>query len=540
MSESEGSKQSKMVTEVVKWYLVNEKLTWLTGQEGNPLQGAASGGEADILNFAGHLSCEVGKLGDQCTTLLKTIDISDLVLLLGAGGVIAYLWRNSLSENTPESPESRLSARSFIRWLFDEETFEAEAASLMRSRTIYNLGRNSNIQEEELLSSSQGTNNLGLNVLSTHNIPRRFLKHRLFDISQLRDTTRFKERVKGDKSCFNGVRKQPKNHEIPEDDVRLEAVGSESQETSFSEQVSNFASEKCKFSKSKYLPTAQLYGNAARGTPDGQERCSPSPAPEQANPSDEKLHLNRAAVDPKAFPISGSMMEIMQNAKEVRRLIREASLDSQASDFCFDSPLIETHSGTEETFQICQYMEEREESLPPLNVHLIDSKGLWKLVGFNNLADRESSILSDYSDNWRDVKPYKVALGHSSTVSEVGDDFGSNVGSCLDPWEWDDECYYEGDFKSQNFEEDSSEQQLPHTAWLPDTGEELDLEAELRLRNSSIYSSAYSSKDSSVTRDFKLIRRLPPSGRSSVESLNKSPSNSLDIKDEAVDNKTEV
>ena len=164
-------------------------------------------------------------------------------------------------------------------------------------------------------------------------------------------------------------------------------------------------------------------------------------------------------------------------------------------------------------------------------MHQFDSKGLWKLVGFNNVADRESSILSEYSDHWRDVKPYKVALGDSSNVSEVGDDFGSIIGSCLDPWEWDDECYYEGDFKSQTLEQDSTEQKVQHTAWLPDTGEELDLESELTMRNSSIYNSAYSSKESSITKDFQLIRRLPPSGRSSVES-HKSSSNPLDIQED--------
>ena len=46
----------------------------------------------------------------------------------------------------------------------------------------------------------------------------------------------------------------------------------------------------------------------------------------------------------------------------------------------------------------------------------------------------------------------------------------------------------------------------------------MDIEAELWLRNSSINSSAYSSKEPSVSKDYQLIRRLPPSGRSSVES----------------------
>jgi hypothetical protein len=205
--------------------------------------------------------------------------------------------------------------------------------------------------------------------------------------------------------------------------------------------------------------------------------------------TDENFLLNRASVNPKAFPISRSMLEIMQNAKEVRRLIREASLDSEASDFCFDIPLRDVNSEKQEEFQACQ--DEREESLPPLNLHQFDSRELLKLIGFTHGSDRESSVFSEISDHWRDEKPHKVALGHSSSVSELGDDVGSFVGSCLDHWEWDDECYFEGDFKCQDYEEDPLERQDPYKTWLPD-GEELDLETELRLRNSSIYSSAYS------------------------------------------------
>ena len=58
----------------------------------------------------------------------------------------------------------------------------------------------------------------------------------------------------------------------------------------------------------------------------------------------------------------------------------------------------------------------------------------------------DSSIFSEFSDHWRDEKRYKVALGQSYNMSEVGDDIGSISGSCLDQWEWDDECNYEGDF----------------------------------------------------------------------------------------------
>ena len=130
---------------------------------------------------------------------------------------------------------------------------------------------------------------------------------------------------------------------------------------------------------------------------------------------------------------------------------------------------------------------------------------MFKLVLF---SERESSVFSEYSDHWRDDKLYKVALGHSSYASEAGDD----IGSCLDSWEWDDECYFEGDLEAQNIEVVSSAQQ---EVLLPDS-EELDLEMELKLKDSSIYRS----KEPSVREDYQLLCRLPPSGRSSVESLN--------------------
>ena len=136
----------------------------------------------------------------------------------------------------------------------------------------------------------------------------------------------------------------------------------------------------------------------------------------------------------------------------------------------------------------------------------LDSKELLKLSGF-----------SEYSDHWRDEKLYKVALVHSANMSEIGDDIGSTSGSCLDQWEWDDECYYEADFKCGNVDE----QQDQDEARIPDI-KELVLESELSLKDSSISSSAYSSKEPSITSEYQLLCRLPPSGRSSVQSLNES------------------
>ena len=116
MCEKEMSEKAptlKMVSEVVKWYIVNEKLTWLAGDS------AHGAGETDLLNFAGNLSTELGKIGQQCGAMLQKMDLSDVVLLLGAGGVIACLWKNSLQEY--EYRESRLGERNIMSWLFDKQ-----------------------------------------------------------------------------------------------------------------------------------------------------------------------------------------------------------------------------------------------------------------------------------------------------------------------------------------------------------------------------------------------------------------------------------
>merc|ERR1719481_2136598 len=111
-------------------------------------------------------------------------------------------------------------------------------------------------QDEQLIQrNSQDSASSGLNSLSSSQGARKFLKHRLFDIGQLRNTSRFK-------SCKGDAKSE-----------KSESDG----EISFSQTVSNFNSEKSKFSKSRYLPTARLYGGLQRGMPDGQERSVSPP-----------------------------------------------------------------------------------------------------------------------------------------------------------------------------------------------------------------------------------------------------------------------
>ena len=96
---SESAPTAEMVSEVVKWCIVNEKMTLLAGQ------GAQGGGETDLINLAGNLFIELGRIGQEYGAMLQNMDLSDIGLLLGAGGVIAYLWRSSVKECKCESHE---------------------------------------------------------------------------------------------------------------------------------------------------------------------------------------------------------------------------------------------------------------------------------------------------------------------------------------------------------------------------------------------------------------------------------------------------
>jgi len=128
-------------------------------------------------------------------------------------------------------------------------------------------------------------------------------------------------------------------------------------------------------------------------------------------------------------------MEFMQNAEELRRFIRETSFDSLASDISFGINLVESDD-IDFSFdnQTDSSFDSAEERFYPRQ--LISDSNVWKLT---EIAD---------------------------------DDNRSFVGSTLDNWEWDEECYYGED-------DNQLEQNTEHQSWLPDSCTELDLETEL-------------------------------------------------------------
>ena len=95
--------------------------------------------------------------------MLGKMDLSDIVLLLGAGGVIAYLWRSSMKEYTCESHESRLTETSLMSWLFDKPILLGESSNTIQSNRLFNV---QNVQDDPFKRNSKEAKTTGLNALS--------------------------------------------------------------------------------------------------------------------------------------------------------------------------------------------------------------------------------------------------------------------------------------------------------------------------------------------------------------------------------------
>jgi len=257
--------------------------------------------------------------------------------------------------------------------------------------------------------------------------------------------------------------------------------------------------------------------------------------------------------------MTGSMVDLVKGAREVRRLIREASFDSLASEFSLDfqdglggrtashfdtiddeiSKLKDNFETMNESIEFkCQ--ENASESLmksskshtdgqgfstkestpamqslsssPDLrSLHKIihsapRNKALWTLTpGLNVFSDNDSNCSPIHRDTsaspmLRDARDPKYKVVLSSNASECGGD-----------WEWDSEGL-SADFGHADFVPE-------HETWLQDDVMELDLEAELlasTFDKRRDFSSQSSACGSDLDSSFYSKVRLPPSGRSSV------------------------
>ena len=309
----------------------------------------------------------------------------------------------------PSAPrrKSRFSAKGFFKWLFDEELVEdcTEDPSTLQGRYFGpQLPLDERLNERNSSSNdadaSEDSDDHSLNSISPKNkSPKKFLKRPLFDINQ-RGKSPFSQRgctpFRISNPCPNCVKGtcRVKKHQRPnissstssssgsplgrypgpktstpeynpENDQVLhrgEALhrlhkqcpngletregGDGSDELSSFDEFSKYNTTPVGFNKDQYRPTAKLYGNVFRGTPDGRDRWSLSPSKglDGISPACGDVTCTNSqcygigsslvrddsmdSLSQSQCSISGSMMDMVQNAKEVRRLIRAASFDS--------------------------------------------------------------------------------------------------------------------------------------------------------------------------------------------------------------------
>ena len=578
--------------QVFSWYLNSDsRVTWGPVMDPQALA-FYSTTELDIVNFAGNFGFEICKFGHEWTALLNKARYSSLVLLLGAGGVVVYLLRKRRreergGEREEDGTNQRVTSKSFVKWLFEEElveNFDDETDVVGRY-----FGPDPSSLEDRVSSGDADAENdsddLSLNSLSNNLSPRRLLRRRSprpertpANISNpcprcVKGTCRLKRHLASRASSTpsssystSPKSRQPLKTSTPEIDdyvmqrpsafsrlsslyqragavLRQQGDGQEKQTEEEADGQSSTPNSEC---SGRMLYRSRL----GRGAPDGRELWSLSPVL-RASPSLSPAHIPREdSMDSIAEPlstlsISGSMRDMVTNARDVRRLIRAVSIDSQDSDYSLDfdlesevgastaEGLHQLTEGLSRLIDNCDSLEGEMDSIP--GTSLVSSKssmsglsslaagteddmslrrensipdlrrlkrasrgqqrGLWKLTNFSSFSERESMSEAG-SLEWDSPQHGWHPVRETGDLEDQEDlSLGASVASLADPWQWDDEWAGQQSLDLGQLD----------GAPLPWTGQELDLESELRRRSLSSTSSV------------DLVRQ-PPSGRSSSAS----------------------
>lgn len=612
-----------ILSEVMSWYLTNGEMSWypLQGSHDCVFHGTAS---LDILNFAGNVSLDICKLGHEWTSYLNKAKFSGWVVLVGAGGVILYLWSKSLKHSSDTPPRSpRLSARSFMKWLLDEELLEDESDDPSNVHGYYFGPSLSDVHEQYSSNDADEENDsddLSLNSLSAKSSPCKFLKKPLYDLSFKGNTTRFKTEENNTKyqnmwipnpcpKCEKGTCRL-KKHQLPKNPSNTSSCYSESPifalKTSTPDSLSGeedqilqrtVASNKLTYRyyrpgvdlrmqgdgsdhvdeignatplsvKAKQGRKLKLSNTTLQGrdpwslSPRSRSRlgsCSSSPACGDPTCVDPQCYglvpmsrdLSLDSMADQSYSMNSSMLDLVLNAKEARRLIREISFDSQASDIDIDLSLSDTagfcrsdsfnqlcnglnqlvdncdslppfpgdkklkssrssESGMSELFDVTEDINDN--SVPDfqkIQKSALNSKELWKLTGFTDSSDHsdaENASLEWDSPihGWHTKPIYKATAHNEMNFSQSLDKSFSFEGSAVDLWEWDNECL------NQSYDIDL----IDGNAQYPEYNSVIFNE---KGYDGSSETSRNTSRRPSTDLNMRFIPRLPPSGRSSVE-----------------------
>ena len=542
--------------------------------------------ETDLVSFAATLTNEVQRIGADIGRCL-TSKTSTALFLLTSGGLVVYLvlrWRGhdplSTLEGSPspaqtptEDPDSSASTRiynqvkSWLQWFFQEDELldgPGAAADFMVEGEYFG--------PEKPPSQSAKTHRKSLPYIAP--CPNcikgvcKLKKHHGKSLNKLA--------VPEVSSYTNSPLKMnssatPYNADDEHSDLELEEDSLPF--INCSRINSTFQSGQKRRCKTK---------QSARVPPEGIDPISPVLPPAEFNLScgdvnckdsfclSQRRRFSREESTDSIAGVSGSMLDLVKGAREIRRLIREASLDSVASDLSLrlnedlggsvQSDMDKLSSEIASLRMSCDQMTANLDDLPDGAGSVLHSKSdysvankasetsdqetldgsspdlrarlkhpkasnrrMWRISApvsdFDSPQHKTTTTTDDESNlewespnrGWHDVLAKRRGVSRSCSVVTTSDDN-------LDNLEWDSEGL--GHDVSASY----SIPMTGHESWLPSDSNELDWEKELMA------SSANSSRRSSDV-SIRHQVRLPPSGRSSVAkgpSPAMTPSTSMD------------
>jgi len=374
-----------------------------------------------------------------CSDQFSSVDSGGygwLFILAGVGGAGIYLASYSREDNSEDQEQLWRNRFTPLMWIFEDQERSEENSNPLFSLFLrgFHLGILS--PNSTTVTKPAKYSDLSLNSLSDSQHLQKFLMQPICAKELLNTKSKDKKCnqnnvTKSKRSPFNQRMKQSKDEMIlqrvvasnrlsfkffkPGADLRMEGDGCENPEDFCETTSSTFDKE---FLENKCSINCS---NSHCTSPDCRQREMESKE-------------------------TKGWMDFLQNTEELRRFIRETSFDSSASDI---------------SFGINFNLEEEDE----------------KDFTQSNLTDALFHPIDDYS--------YSNPLLKENTLwkliditDEADDDNRSCVGSVLDNWEWDEECYYAEDSIAKN-DDNQPEMKIAQLSLLPDTCHELDLEAEL-------------------------------------------------------------
>jgi len=436
----------------------------------------------DLINFAGNLSFELCKFSEEWSNILNRAKYSGMLLFFGAGGAyILWSWKSKGGSSSSPSSRPNFLDRSFWKWLLGEELVEGEDNNIDHVHGYYfgpSLSVNDNLGSPNDADQEMDSDNLSLNSLSATSSPYKFFQRPLSKANNqmMKNLVSVRQKILNPcPKCEKGIcrlkKHQRRKNYSSSSSCYSDSPKAQKRRTSSIDTLKYDDDKIIQRSVAFNTLTHRIYkpGLDLRMRGDGSEETS-VPVSNIENRSNDydaiksclpscgdmncteptcylKYPLNRDwSIDSIGDSLGTSMLELVRNAKETRRLIRDISMDSEASDI---EILYEQSALDSIDFSECDPLEfpaseefNIDEELPK---NQLRERDFWRLTGFNEGGsdNMESSDIESQSLEWDSTPGWCInskneSIIHRKNSSICLNELPSFDETNLDGYEWDD------------------------------------------------------------------------------------------------------